>query len=76
MTSVQSGVREYQQFIGGEWIAGEGGTFEDRDPFTGDVVALAPAGHARRRGARDRGRERRRSPPGRRRSPRSGSGSS
>ncbi len=44
MTSVQSDVREYRQFIGGEWIAGEGGTFEDRDPFTGDVVALAPAG--------------------------------
>ena len=44
MTSVQSDVREYQQFIGGAWTAGEGGTFEDRDPFTGDVVALAPAG--------------------------------
>ena len=44
MTSVQSDVREYQHFIGGEWIAGEGGTFEDRDPFTGDVVALVPAG--------------------------------
>src|SRR5581483_847733 len=35
----------YQQFIGGEWIAAEGGaTFEDRDPFTGETVALAPAG--------------------------------
>ncbi len=44
MTSVQSGVREYQQFIGGGWTAGGGGTFEDRDPFTGDVVALAPSG--------------------------------
>jgi len=44
VTSVQSDVHEYQQFIGGEWTAGEGGTFEDRDPFTGDVVALAPAG--------------------------------
>ncbi len=44
MTSVQSGVREYQQFIGGDWTAGGGGTFEDRDPFTGDVVALAPSG--------------------------------
>ena len=44
MTSVQSGIREYQQFIGGEWIAGEGGTFEDRDPFTGEVVALVPSG--------------------------------
>ncbi|HVC86242.1 MAG TPA: aldehyde dehydrogenase family protein [Gaiellaceae bacterium] len=44
MTSVQSDVHEYQQFIGGEWVAGEGGTFEVRDPFTGEVVALAPAG--------------------------------
>ena len=44
MASVQSDVREYQQFIGGEWFAGEGGTFEDRDPFTGDVVALVPSG--------------------------------
>ncbi len=45
MASVSSGVREYQQFIGGEWSAADGGaTFEDRDPFTGDVVALAPAG--------------------------------
>jgi acyl-CoA reductase-like NAD-dependent aldehyde dehydrogenase len=44
VTSVQSGIREYQQFIGGEWIAGEGGTFEDRDPFTGEVVALVPSG--------------------------------
>ena len=44
MTSVQTGVREYQQFIGGDWIDGEGGAFEDRDPFTGDVVALVRAG--------------------------------
>ena len=44
MASVQSDVREYQQFIGGQWFAGEGSTFEDRDPFTGDVVALVPSG--------------------------------
>ena len=44
MTSVQSDVHEYQHFIGGEWTAGEGGTFEDVDPFTGDVVALVPRG--------------------------------
>ncbi|HEU4942853.1 MAG TPA: aldehyde dehydrogenase family protein, partial [Gaiellaceae bacterium] len=31
--------------IGGEWTAAEGGrTFEDADPFTGDVVANVPAG--------------------------------
>src|SRR5438067_257890 len=45
MTSVQSDVREAKQFIGGEWTqASEGATFEDRDPFTGDVVASVPAG--------------------------------
>src|SRR4051794_16421449 len=45
MTSVQSEVREAKQFIGGQWTdASEGATFEDRDPFTGDVVANVPAG--------------------------------
>jgi acyl-CoA reductase-like NAD-dependent aldehyde dehydrogenase len=37
--------KECRQFIGGEWVdATEGQTFEDRDPFTGDVVAQVPAG--------------------------------
>jgi acyl-CoA reductase-like NAD-dependent aldehyde dehydrogenase len=45
MTSVQSDVREAKQFIGGQWTdASEGATFEDRCPFTGDVVANVPAG--------------------------------
>jgi len=45
MTSVQSDEREAKQFIGGQWTdASEGATFEDRDPFTGDVVANVPAG--------------------------------
>src|SRR5436309_13999937 len=45
MTSVESDVREAKQFIGGEWTeASKGATFEDRDPFTGDVVASVPAG--------------------------------
>jgi acyl-CoA reductase-like NAD-dependent aldehyde dehydrogenase len=45
MTSVDSDVREAKQFIGGEWTGASGGaTFEDRDPFTGDVVANVPAG--------------------------------
>jgi acyl-CoA reductase-like NAD-dependent aldehyde dehydrogenase len=36
--------REYQQFIGGNWVdAVDGATFEDRDPYTGDVVATVPA---------------------------------
>jgi acyl-CoA reductase-like NAD-dependent aldehyde dehydrogenase len=37
--------RDFRQFIGGQWVeAGDGGTFEDLDPFTGDVVATVPAG--------------------------------
>jgi acyl-CoA reductase-like NAD-dependent aldehyde dehydrogenase len=45
MTSVKSDVLEAKQFIGGVWAgASEGATFEDLDPFTGDVVANVPAG--------------------------------
>jgi acyl-CoA reductase-like NAD-dependent aldehyde dehydrogenase len=45
VTTLKSDVREVKQFIGGEWVeASEGATFEDHDPFTGDVVALVPAG--------------------------------
>jgi len=45
VTSVQSGAGEAKQFIAGGWVDASGGaTFEDRDPFTGDVVALVPAG--------------------------------
>ncbi len=37
--------REYRQLIGGEWVdAVDGGTYEDADPFTGEVVATAAAG--------------------------------
>ena len=43
MTSVETEVRELAHFIGGEWVS-PGGTFEDSDPFTGETVALAPAG--------------------------------
>jgi len=39
--------RELQQFVGGEWIAaGDGGTYDDLDPFTGERFATAPAGGA------------------------------
>jgi acyl-CoA reductase-like NAD-dependent aldehyde dehydrogenase len=39
--------REYQQFIGGDWVAAaDGETFEDRDPYTGDVIATIPASGA------------------------------
>jgi acyl-CoA reductase-like NAD-dependent aldehyde dehydrogenase len=44
VATVQTDIRELQQFIGGEWIDASGGsTFEDLDPFTGDVVARVPA---------------------------------
>ncbi|MGZ4416280.1 MAG: aldehyde dehydrogenase family protein [Gaiellaceae bacterium] len=37
--------REVQQFIGGGWSsAAAGRTYEDLDPFTGEVVATVPAG--------------------------------
>jgi acyl-CoA reductase-like NAD-dependent aldehyde dehydrogenase len=39
--------QEYRQFIGGDWVAaGDGGTYDDHDPYTGDVVATVPAGGA------------------------------
>jgi acyl-CoA reductase-like NAD-dependent aldehyde dehydrogenase len=45
VTSVHSDAREAKQYTAGAWSdASGGGTFEDRDPFTGDVVALVPAG--------------------------------
>ena len=37
MTSVQSEVRELQQYVDGQWVDAAGGsTFDDLDPFTGD----------------------------------------
>src|SRR5581483_6102372 len=41
MTTV-SEVRELQNFIGGTWAASGGGTFDDRDTFTGETRALVP----------------------------------
>jgi len=39
--------REYGQFIGGEWVdAADAATFDDRDPYTGDVVATVAAAGA------------------------------
>ncbi len=35
---------EYRQFVGGEWVAAaDGATYDDLDPFTGEVVATAAA---------------------------------
>jgi acyl-CoA reductase-like NAD-dependent aldehyde dehydrogenase len=40
-------VHGYRQYIGGEWTdAADGGTFDIKDPFTGETVATAPAGGA------------------------------
>ena len=45
MATVETDIRDCRQFIGGEWVdAASGQTFEDLDPFTGDVVAGVPAG--------------------------------
>ena len=44
MTVAQSEIRERRQLIGGSWVdAADGSTFDDLDPFTGDVVAQVPA---------------------------------
>jgi acyl-CoA reductase-like NAD-dependent aldehyde dehydrogenase len=44
MAAVESEVQEHRQYIGGEWVpAAAGETFDDLDPFTGDVVARIPA---------------------------------
>ena len=43
-------------FIGGDWADAEDGrTFEDRDPFTGELVAEVAAGTPRGRAPRGRG---------------------
>jgi hypothetical protein len=39
----RSTVREYQQYIGGEWV-GSGELFDDLDPFRGTVMARIAAG--------------------------------
>src|SRR6266702_5269350 len=47
MATTAETMREYQQFIGGQWMpAANGKTFEDKDPFTGETVASIPAGGA------------------------------
>jgi acyl-CoA reductase-like NAD-dependent aldehyde dehydrogenase len=46
MTTNAVEIREARHFIGGEWTDSESGsTYEDRDPFTGEVVANVPAGN-------------------------------
>ena len=45
MTSTETEARSLQHFVGGEWADSSGGaTFDDLDPFTGDLVARVAAG--------------------------------
>ena len=45
MSATETTTQEFHHFIGGEWTpASGGGTFEDYDPYTGDVVAQIAAG--------------------------------
>jgi acyl-CoA reductase-like NAD-dependent aldehyde dehydrogenase len=42
--AAETAVRDLRQYVGGEWVdAADGKTFEDLDPFTGDVVARPAA---------------------------------
>jgi len=42
-TQTATGI-ETRLFVGGEFVDAEGGTFENRDPYTGDVVSEVAAG--------------------------------
>ena len=45
MSTVEESVKEGQLYIGGEWVDSAGGaTFDDLNPFDGDVVARIAAG--------------------------------
>jgi len=45
MSATETSIRDCLHFIGGEWVEpGDGGRFDDTDPFTGDVVAHVAAG--------------------------------
>ena len=47
MATTANPVHEAKQFIGGAWTdAADGATYEDRDPYNDEVVAIVPAGGA------------------------------
>ena len=47
MATTANPVHEAKQFIGGAWAdAADGATYEDRDPYNDEVVAIVPAGGA------------------------------
>src|SRR5918996_4654039 len=44
-TTATETILESKQFVGGNWIpADSGATFDDTDPYTGEIVARVPAG--------------------------------
>ena len=44
-TAIATDQRQFRQFIGGEWVdAVSGETFDDHNPYTGDVFAKVAAG--------------------------------
>jgi acyl-CoA reductase-like NAD-dependent aldehyde dehydrogenase len=46
-STTETAILESKQFIGGEWVASDPDeTFDDTDPYTGDVVARVPGGGA------------------------------
>ncbi len=45
MAVTEHATQEWRQYIGGEWVAAStGATFEDRSPYTGEVIAQIAAG--------------------------------
>ena len=75
-TQTETGI-DTRLFVGGEFVEAEGGrTFENRDPFTGEVVSEVAAGTRADAQARGRGRSRRVRRSGRRPRPPCGRGSS
>ena len=45
MSTTDTHVKDCRHLIGGRWVdSAEGGTFDDLDPYTGDVVASVAAG--------------------------------
>ena len=44
--------KKYKMYIGGKWVdAASGKTFEDMNPYTGEVYAQLPAGKRQDRGS-------------------------
>ena len=52
--AAKSGARTFRNYVGGEWVAGSE-TFEDLDPYTGEVMARVPAGEEPLLGRRQHG---------------------